>query len=193
MVMQLIKKIFSSNTDRSKQNNLERRRAFRNADKVILTINTEINRLRNSQNSLWAEARTAKLNGQNMASRRALQRYRAQEGFLSSLDMKKWGFEQILSKMRLADTDQSFSEALQGLTNLTFSSPEKLENVLETINMKIEDLGDTTGTWESIGAEHLASAEGVLTLDELESQLEDEVVSQRNNPSSATLRYNSVS
>ncbi len=179
-----LKDLFISKTEREKRKRLARRKAFRQAERAMDTVNTEIARMRAKRDKLWDEAKAYKRDGQKLAVQRTLKSYRAQEMHISNMEMKRWGFEQILLKMRLAETDQAFASALQGLNAVQFAPPESLESTLEEIGLKADDFEDNNNIWRTIYDSEMANAEiangsSIPSIDELDIFLEDEVVVER--------------
>lgn len=183
-----IKDLFKSKSEKDMEARLARRRAFRQAERASDTVNGEIAKMRSERDKLWEEAKKYKRDGQKLAVNRTLKSYRAQEVHIGNLEMKKWGFEQILTKMKLAETDQAFASALQGLNAVQFAAPESLESTLEEIGMKLDDFESGNLTWADMyngemAAAEMAHGDSIPSLDELDSFLEDEVVVERNEPS----------
>lgn len=182
-----LRDLFTSKAEKEKQARLARRKAFREAERVVDSVNTDIARMRDERDKLWDQAKVYKLNGQKMAVQRTLKSYRAQEMHISTMEMKQWGFRQILTRMRSAETDQAFAGALQGLNAIQFASPESLENTLEEIGLKLDEFGDNNAIWTSMYNKEMADAEmthgaAIPSMDELEAFLEDEVIIERNDP-----------
>jgi hypothetical protein len=99
---------------------------------------------------------------------------------MSKLEMKRWVFEQLLTKLELAKTDQEFAGALAAINTVVHIDPEQVADVLGEVEDKLGDQVDTDKIWEKMYGKEMegvkdAQSDTIPSIDEMQKQLEDEV------------------
>ncbi len=172
--------LFKSKREREKDQDRKRRKAFREAENAVDVVKDRVNKLKKDRDKSWGEARTYLKDGQKAAAQRALQAVRASELMMSKLEMKRWVFEQLLTKLELAKTDQEFVAALSAINTVVQIDPESVADVLGEVEDKLGDQVDTDKIWEKMHAKEMAGVESQMTdqvpsVEEMMTQLTDEV------------------
>ena len=126
----------------------------------------------------WDQAREAMKSGQKAAAQRMLISYRASQVLMTKLAQKRWVFEQYLTKMQVAQSDQQFAEALDGLNKVIKIDPENVADVFEEAQDLLGEQVDADRFWSRL-YEEMDGATGALedhipSMDELSAQLESE-------------------
>lgn len=185
--------LFMSQADKELAEKLKVRQAFRGADKALQRVNTEVSRMCSERDKLWKQAKAYKMDGQTMAAKRALQSFRAQELHIANLQMKGWGFEQIMLKMKLAEIDTAFAKALGGLGKVPLTGSNMLESTLDQLGMKMDDFADTNNIWANLYTEEMSKVDAdpennIPSLDELDSFLTEEAAAEVNSSHAETVQ-----
>ena len=172
--------LFKSEKDRKREEDKKRRKAFREAERAVDTVKERIDKLKAERDKSWNEARQYLKYGQKAAAQRGIQACRASEMLISKLEMKRWVFEQLLSKMELAKTDQDFSQSLSAINTVTQIDPESVADVLDEVQDKIGEQVDTDKIWEKVYGKEMEGVETKMTdvvpsIEDMERQLQDEV------------------
>jgi len=172
-------KLFMSREGRRKQERSERRKAFREAERAVDNVKDRIKQMQRESDKQWNEAREALKSGQKAAAQRLLTSYRAAQVLTTKLEQKRWVFEQYLTKMEMARSDQEFSEALGGLNKVVQIDPEKVADVFENAQDLLGEQIDADRFWEKLYRREMEGAEGnmedyIPSIDEMQSQLEQE-------------------
>lgn len=172
--------LFKSKQERINRDAKKRRKAFREAENAVDVVKERIGRLKKDRDKAWGEARQYLKDGQKAAAQRGLQTVRASELLMSKLEMKRWVFEQLLSKLELAKSDQDFSRALSAINTVVKIDPEAVANVLGEVEDKLGEQVDTDKIWEKMYGKEMAGVETQMTdvipsTEEMMKQLEDEV------------------
>ena len=137
-------------------------------------------KLKKDRDKSWAEGRQYLKDGQKAAAQRCLQACRASEMLMSKLEMKRWVFEQLLSKLELAKSDQDFSQALGAINTVVKIDPEAVADVLGEVQDKLGEQVDTDKIWEKVYGKEMEGVETQMTdvipsIEDMEKQLQDEV------------------
>ncbi len=177
------KDLFKSQKERERDSEKKRRMAFRRAEKSVDAVKDRLGKLKKERDKVWAEAKQYLRDGQKAASQRALQTHRASQVMMTKLERKRWVFEQLLTQLELAKTDQEFSGALSALNVVVEIDPEKVDDVLSEIETKLADQADTDKVWERVYSKEMEGVEEkmvdvVPSLDEMAKQIEDEVAAE---------------
>jgi hypothetical protein len=172
--------LFKSKQDRERDQNKKRRKAFREAENAVDVVKDRVSKLKKERDKAWGEAREYLKNGQKGAAQRNLQTCRAAEMLMAKLEMKRWVFEQLLTKLELAKTDQEFAGALAAINTVVHIDPEAVADVLGEVEDKLGDQVDTDKIWEKMYGKEMEGVQTQMTdvipsIDEMEKQLEDEV------------------
>lgn len=172
--------LFKSKKDRDRDAARARRKAFRQAENSLDTVKERVDKLKKERDAAWQEARTYLKDGQRGAAQRCLQTCRASEVLIGKLEMKRWVFEQLLSKLELAKTDQDFSQALSAINTVVAIDPEQIADVMDEVQDKLGEQVDSDKIWEKMYGKEMAGVENQMTdtipsIDDMQKQLEDEV------------------
>ena len=161
----------------------ERRHAFRDAENAKQDVIDRQKRLEKEAKENWAKAREALKNGEKAASSRALTAARAAQVLAMKLEQKRWVFEQYLTKMEVAQSDNQFADALGQINKIIRIDPERVEDVFGTAQDMLGEQVDADRFWNKMYENEMGSASGALqdhipTMEEMESQLEQEVAAE---------------
>lgn len=172
-------KLFMSREGRRKQDRSERRKAFREAERAVENVKDRIKQMQRESDKQWNEARDALKSGQKAAAQRLLTSYRAAQVLTTKLEQKRWVFEQYLTKMEMARSDQEFSEALGGLNKVVQIDPEKVADVFENAQDILGEQIDADRFWDKLYRKEMEGAEGnmedyIPSIEEMQTQLEQE-------------------
>ena len=175
--------LFKSKSERDKEQVKKRRQAFRQAENSVDIVKDRITKLKKERDKAWGEARTYLKDGQKAAANRSLQTCRASEMLMSKLEMKRWVFEQLLTKLELAKTDQEFANALGAINTVVHIDPEQVADVLGEVEDKLGDQVDTDKIWEKMYGKEMEGVNTEMTdvipsIEEMQKQLQDEVAEE---------------
>ncbi len=135
--------LFKSKKDREKEDQRKRRKAFREAESAVDVVKERVGKFKKERDKAWAEARQYLKDGQKGAAQRCLQTCRAAEMMGAKLEMKRWVFEQLLTKLDLAKTDQEFTASMAAINTVVKIDPEAVADVMGEIEDKLGDQVDT--------------------------------------------------
>jgi len=172
--------LFKSQKDRDREAQRTRRKAFREAENAVDVVKDRVAKLKQERDKAWGEARGYLQDGQKAAAQRSLQTCRAAELMGAKLELKRWVFEQLLTKLELAKTDQEFTHAMAAITTVVQIDPEAVADVMGEIEDKLGDQVDTDKVWEKMYGREMAGVESqmpdaVPSVADLMGQLQDEV------------------
>ena len=175
----MMSKLFMSREGRRKQERSERRKAFREAERAVENVKDRIKQMQRESDKQWQQARDALKSGQKAAAQRLLTSYRAAQVLSTKLEQKRWVFEQYLTKMEMARSDQEFADALGGLNKVTQIDPEKVADVFENAQELLGEQVDSDRFWDKLYRKEMDGAEGnmedyIPSIDDMQSQLEQE-------------------
>jgi len=175
--------LFKSKREREREQAKKRRKAFRDAENAVDVVKDRIAKLKRDRDKAWAEAKRYLKDGQKAAAQRQLQSCRACEMLMSKLEMKRWVFEQLLSKLELAKSDQDFTRALNAINTVVEIDPEAVADVLDEVQDKLGEQVDTDKIWEKVYGKEMEGVETQMTdvvpsIEEMAKQLEDEVAAE---------------
>ncbi len=110
----------------------------------------------------------------------SLQSCRAAEMMGAKLEMKRWVFEQLLTKLELAKTDQEFTQSMSAINTVVKIDPEAVADVMGEIEDKLGDQVDTDKVWEKMYGKEMEGVESQMTdvvpsMSDMMGQLQDEV------------------
>lgn len=175
-----IKDLFKSEKQRERDAAKCRRKAFREAENALDTVKDRGRKLQTERDKHWLQARDYLKTGQKGAAQRSLQSVRGNEILLHKLQQKEWVFQQLLTKLDLAKTDQEFAASLQAVTAVVDIDPEQVDDVLAEVDDKLAEQGTTDKLWDRTHAKEMEGVEGALadsvpSVEDLMKDLEDEV------------------
>jgi len=176
-------KLFMSKEGRRKQERRERRRAFRDAENAVDGVKDRIKQMQREANKQWDQARDSLKAGQKAAAQRLLTSYRAAQVLMTKLEQKRWVFEQYLTKMQMAQSDQEFSGALEAVNKVVRIDPEKVADVFDASQDILGEQVDAERFWERLYEKEMDGVVGALedhipSVDELGKQLEQEAAAE---------------
>jgi len=174
-----LSQLFKSTKQREREKERERRQAFRRAEMALDEVNAKLKGLEKKGRDAWAKAKALTRTGQKAAAQRAIVTYRGTQVMAVKIDQKRFAFEQSLITMEMAKTDGDFSRALALMAQVTEVDPDKVDDVLFTVDMKRSEQGEVDKLWMKEYRKHMEGAEGALedfvpSLEELGAQLEEE-------------------
>jgi len=177
--------LFKSKSERQKETQKKRRKAFREAESAVDDVKGRIEKMKRDRDKAWKDARQYLKDGQKAASQRCLQTVRASELLMTKLEQKRWVFEQLLSKLEMAQTDQEFSKSLSAINAVVEIDPEAVADVLDEVQDKLGEQVDTDKIWEKVHEKEMEGVENKLSdvvpsIEEMAAQLEDEVAEDIN-------------
>ena len=175
--------LFKSKPERERETRGRRRKAFREAENAVDAVKDRVKKLKGERDKAWSEARGYLKDGQKAASQRCLQTVRASEVLMAKLETKKWVFEQLLTKLEMAKTDQEFTGALGALNTVVRIDPEAVADVLEEVQDKLGEQVDTDKIWEKMHEKEMEGAgsqmtDSVPSLDQMFKDLEGEAAAE---------------
>jgi len=175
--------LFKSKKERERNKAKKRRKAFREAENAVDVVKDRVGKLKKDRDKAWGEAREYLKDGQKAAAQRCLQTCRASEMLMAKLDMKRWVFEQLLSKMELAKSDQDFAQALSAINTVVQIDPEAVADVMDEVQDKLGEQVDADKVWEKMYGKEMAGVETQMTdvipsIEDMEKQLQDEVAAE---------------
>jgi hypothetical protein len=175
--------LFKSKKEREREEKKKRRRAFREAESAVDVVKGRIAKLKKEHQESWTEARQYLKDGQKAAAQRCLQSCRAAEIMISKVEMKRWVFEQLLTKLELAKTDQEFTKSLEALNTVVHIDPDAVEDVLDEVNEKLGEQVDTDKIWENVYGKEMEGVKSDMTdtipsMEEMQKLLTDEVAAE---------------
>jgi hypothetical protein len=178
-----INDLFKSKSERDRQEARRRRKAFREAENSVDVVKDRIGNLKKDRDKSWNEARQYLKDGQKVAAQRCLQSVRASEMLMSKLEMKRWVFEQLLSKLEIAKSDQDFAQALGAINAVIKIDPEAVADVLDEVQDKLGEQVDTDKIWEKVYGKEMEGVKTQMTdvipsVEDMEKQLQDEVAAE---------------
>jgi len=179
--------LFKSKKERERDEAKKRRKAFRDAENAVDVVKDRIGKLKKDRDKAWGEARQYLKDGQKAAAQRGLQACRASEMLMAKLEMKRWVFEQLLSKLELAKSDQDFAQALSAINTVVRIDPEAVADVLDEVQDKLGEQVDTDKIWEKVYGKEMEGVETQMTdvipsIEDMEKQLQDEVAADLGSP-----------
>jgi hypothetical protein len=178
-----LSQLFKSAKQREHEKERQRRQAFRRAEIALDDVKAKIKNLEREGKDAWSQARELIKTGQKAAAQRGLVKYRGTQVMAVKLDQKRFAFEQSLMQLEMAKTDNSFAKALDLMAAVTDINPEKVDDVLVSVDMKRTEQGEVDKLWQKEYQRFMEGAEGALedfvpSLEELSAQLEDEAAQE---------------
>jgi len=172
-------RLFMSREGRRRQERRDRRKAFREAERAVDGVKDRIRDMQRESEKNWQQAREAMKAGQKAAAQRLLTGYRAAQILATKLEQKRWVFEQYLTRMEMARSDQDFAQALEGLNKVVHIDPENVADVFDSAQEILGEQIDADAFWDKLYRKEMDGAEGqmedyVPSIDELAAQLEQE-------------------
>ena len=175
--------LFKSKSEREREREKKRRQAFREAEKAVDAVKDRVKKLKADRDKSWVEARGYLKDGQKSSAQRSLQSVRANELMMSKLEMKRWVFEQLLTKLEMAKTDQEFAGAIGAINTVVKIDPDAVADVLGEVEDKLGEQIDVDKIWEKMHEKEMDGVENQATdrvpsIDQMMVDLEDEVSEQ---------------
>lgn len=172
--------LFKSKAQRERDERRDRRHAFRQAENAIDDVKDRVKAMNKESQKHWQDAREALKSGQKAAAQRALTSYRASQVLSTKMEQKRWVFEQYLTKMQAAQSDNQFAAALGAINKVVKIDPERVADVFDTAQDILGEQVDADRFWDKLYGKEMEGASGALedhipSMEELSSQLEQEV------------------
>lgn len=183
--------LFKSKKAREREERRDRRKAFRQAENAIDGVKDRLKSMDREATKQWEAAREAMKAGEKEKARRLLTGYRATQVMLTKLEQKRWVFEQYLTKMEVARTDNEFASALAQVNKVTLIDPEAVADVFETSRELLDEQLDTERFWNRLYEKESGSAASNLeshlpSMEELEQQITQEAALETGQGSAPT-------
>lgn len=161
----------------------ERRHAFRDAENAKQDVITRQRNLDKEAKLNWDKAREALRNGEKAAANRALIAARAAQIMAMKLEQKRWVFEQYLTKMEVAQSDNQFAEALGQINKIIRIDPESVEDVFGAAQDLLGEQVNADRFWNRMYESEMEGASGSLqdhipSMEEMASELEQQVAAE---------------
>ena len=184
--------LFKSKKERERDQAKKRRKAFREAENAVDVVKDRIGKLKKDRDKAWGEGRQYLKDGQKAAAQRCLQTCRASEMLTAKLETKRWVFEQLLSKLELAKSDQDFAQALGAINTVVEIDPEAVADVMDEVQDKLGEQVDTDKIWEKVYGKEMEGVETQMTdvipsMEDMEKQLQDEAAADLGSPRPITM------
>ena len=176
-------KYFMLPSARRRMERRERRHAFRDAENAKQDVIDRQKRLEKEAKESWEKAREALKNGEKAAANRALTAARAAQVLAMKLEQKRWVFEQYLTKMEVAQSDNQFAEALGAINKIIRIDPEHVEDVFGTAQDMLGEQLDADKFWNKMYEKEMEGANGALqdhipSMEEMSATLEQQVAAE---------------
>ena len=176
-------KFFMTPSARRRMERRERRHAFRDAENAKQDVVDRQKRLEKEAKECWDKAREALKNGEKAAANRALTAARAAQVLARKLEQKRWVFEQYLTKMEVAQSDNQFAEALGQINKIIRIDPERVEDVFGAAQDILGEQVDADRFWNKMYETEMQGANGALqdripSFDEMSAELEQQVAAE---------------
>jgi tetratricopeptide (TPR) repeat protein len=176
-------KYFMFPSARRRMERRERRHAFRDAENAKQDVIDRQKRLEKEAKESWDKAREALKNGEKAAANRALTAARAAQVLAMKLEQKRWVFEQYLTKMEVAQSDNQFAEALGAINKIIRIDPEHVEDVFGAAQDMLGEQVDADRFWNKMYESEMAGANGALqdhipSMEEMSAELEQQVAAE---------------
>lgn len=171
--------LFKSKKEREREERRDRRKAFRQAENAVDDVKERQKGLEKEAGKQWQEARTALQAGEKEKARRLLTSYRANQVLITKLDQKIWVFQQYLTRMDVARSDEEFASALAKVNAVTRIDPERVADVFESSKDLLDEQVDADRFWSRLyekesGATSSQLEDHIPSMDDLEHQLTEE-------------------
>ena len=176
-------RMFMTPGARRRADRRDRRHAMRDAENAVADVKDRQKALEAEAKKAWEIARTALKEGEKAAANRALTSCRAAQALALKLEQKRWVFEQYLTKMQVAQSDNQFADALAAMNRVIRIDPERVEDVFGAAQDALGEQVDADRFWNSMYEKEMSGAAGAFqdhipTMEEMASQLEQEVAAE---------------
>lgn len=174
-----LRDLFKSEREIQKEKERERRKAIREAERASDSVKDKINDLKAERDKAWNEARAYLRDGQKAAAQRCLQTVQAHEIMMGKLERKSWVFNQYITKMGMAKTDQDFAAALGTLNSVLNVDPDKIEDVLIDVDDTLAEQGEIDKIWDkqyTAEMNGMSKIDTIPSIEDMMSNLEKEVI-----------------
>ena len=171
--------LFKSKKERERDDRRERRRAFRKAENAVDDVQDRIKQMEKRAKAQWGEARQALAEGRKAASSRLLTSYRGAQVLMVKLEQKRWVFEQHIEKLRAAESDTEFANALAKINQIMEIDPDKVIDTFDDSAELLSEQGDADRAWSKLYEKEMEGAgedlqDHIPSMEELSAQLEGE-------------------
>ena len=175
--------LFKSKKQRQREERKKRRRASRQVRTSLDGIHSRVEELKKKRDKDWAEARNYLKDGQKNAAARCLKACRATEILMARMERKAWIWEQKVVNLEASEADVQMAGALQEMNDLMNIDPDAIADTLDDVNDSLAEQGDVDKIMEAEYEKEMdgvmtESSDSLLSLDEMEKMLEDEVAAE---------------
>ena len=176
-------RLFMSKASKARLDRKENRQAFRQAENAIDDVKDRGKTLEKEAKKHWDSAREALKSGEKAAAQRALTSYRAAQVLSMKMEQKRWVFEQYLTKMQVAQSDNQFADALGAINKVIKIDPERVADVFGEAQDVLGEQLDNDRFWDKLYGKEMEGATGSLEdyipgMADLNTQLEQEVAAE---------------
>ena len=105
------------------------------------------------------------------------------------LEQKRWVFEQYLTKMEVAQSDNQFADALGAINKIIRIDPERVEDVFGEAQDMLGEQVDADRFWNKMYSSEMEGANGSLqdhipSFEDMQAELEQQVAAEISSPAS---------
>lgn len=140
--------LFKSDKERKREAQRRMRRAFTKAEDAVDTVNTAINELNQNKLKAWDNAKKAAAAGRKAEAMLSLQKFRGFEVQIYQLEKRKWVFENYITRLKMADVNNVFAEAMVALNDAVQVDVDMVVNSIEDIDDKLGEVSELDKQWE---------------------------------------------
>jgi hypothetical protein len=174
-----LKDLFKSASEREREEKHKRRRAFRDAERLVDKLSENAETLKKERDKAWKEAREHLAGGNKFAAKSALKEARQCEVLAAKTRTKKSVCRTMLLELDNSQTDKDFQIAFGNLNKVLNIDPGQTEDVMDSVQEKLSDSRDGQKLWEKVsqkqGEEDQALSLEIPSLVDMEKQLNEEV------------------
>lgn len=142
------KNLFPTDKERAREAQRRMRRAFTKAEDAVDTVNTAINELNQNKLKAWENAKKAAAAGRKAEAMLSLQKFRGFEVQIYQLEKRKWVFENYITRLKMADVNNVFAEAMKALNDAVQVDVDMVIDSIVDIDDKLGEIGELDKQWE---------------------------------------------
>ena len=174
-----LKDLFKSEDERKREERQKRRRAFRDAEKLVDKLSVTSETLKKERDKAWKDAREQLAGGNKFAAKSSLKEAHQCEVLAAKTQTKKFVCRTMLLELDNAQTDKDFQLVFGNLAKVLDIDPDQTEDVMDSVQEKLSDSRDGQKLWDKIaqkqGEEEQAIGLDIPSLEDMEKQLNEEV------------------
>lgn len=142
-----LKDFFMTDKERQREAQKRMRRAFSKAEKAVETVNSAITELNQNKIKAWENAKKAAAAGRKAEAMLNLQKYRGFEVLVYQYEKRKWVFENYITRLKMADTNNVFADAMKALNDAVQVDVDLVMDSMDNINDKLDDVASIDDEW----------------------------------------------